>query len=152
MTLSLRRPRPLPQESMLISRVNPNPYFYLILIFLLFLLVAHVLNLFFCINFQIIIFTLKLLLINPNLHTLFILLTLYHSQKPIPLQTLILSASSLWNSLPLYIRSAPSVNSFISLYVTNHEKLCHKLKILKIVFLVQLECTDYSHCHGVAVS
>ena len=37
-------------------------------------------------------------------------------------------------------------------YVTNHEKLCHKLKILKIVFLVQLECTDYSHCHGVAVS
>ena len=37
-------------------------------------------------------------------------------------------------------------------YVTNHEKLCHKLKILKIVFLVQLECADYNHCHGVAVS
>ena len=30
--------------------------------------------------------------------------------------------------------------------MTHHEKLCHKLKILKIVLLVQLECADYNHC------
>ena len=40
----------------------------------------------------------------------------------------------------------------IIIIVTDHEKLCHKLKILKIVFLVQLECADYNHCYGVAVS
>ena len=35
--------------------------------------------------------------------------------------------------------------------MTDHEKLCRKLKILNF-FLVQLECADYNHCHVVAVS
>ena len=39
-----------------------------------------------------------------------------------------------------------------NLFVTNHGKLCHELKILKIMFLVQLEFAYYNDCHGVAVS